>query len=90
MVFLFASLLGRQILSTFEQTLLVKMAAEGLLIFGWVTLWEPVYIFIYGWWPIVQKRRIYDKISLMQVEVLPVPHQAINTAGLHASRPVST
>jgi len=71
--FLFGSLLGRQILSTLEQTLLVRMAEEGLLIFGWVTLWEPVYIFIYGWWPIVQKRRIYDKIRTMDIEVLPIP-----------------
>jgi len=73
MGFLFGSLLGRQYLATLEQSLPVRMAEEGLLIFGWVTLWEPVYIFIYGWWPIVQKRRIYDKITAMEVEVLPVP-----------------
>lgn len=73
MGFLFGSLLGRQVLSTFDQTLLIRMAEEGLLIFGWVTLWEPVYIFIYGWWPIVQKRRIYDKITTMEIAVLPVP-----------------
>jgi len=73
MGFLFGSLLGRQVLSTLDQTLLIRMAEEGLLIFGWVTLWEPVYIFIYGWWPIVQKRRIYDKITTMEIAVLPVP-----------------
>ncbi|MCX6700845.1 MAG: hypothetical protein NTV68_13165 [Methanomicrobiales archaeon] len=70
---LFMTLLARQFLSTFEQDLLVRMAGEGLLILGWVTLWEPAYIFIYGWWPIVQKRRIYDKITTMEIEVLPVP-----------------
>ncbi len=63
----------------FEQSLLVRMAEEGLLIFGWVTLWEPVYIFIYGWWPIVQKQRIYNKISMMDIEVLPVP----STGAIH-------
>jgi hypothetical protein len=73
MVCLFGSLLGRQILSMFEQSLLVRMAEEGLLIFGWVTLWEPVYIFIFGWWPIVQKRKIYEKITTMVIEVLPIP-----------------
>lgn len=73
MGFLFGSLLGRQYLATLEQNLPIRMAEEGLLIFGWVTLWEPVYIFIYGWWPIVQKRRIYDKITTMEIEVLPVP-----------------
>jgi hypothetical protein len=73
MVCLFGSLLGRQILSMFEQSLIVRMAEEGLLIFGWVTLWEPVYIFIYGWWPIIQKQMIYNKIAIMDIEVLPVP-----------------
>ena len=81
MGFLFGSLLGRQLLSTLEQTLLVRMAEEGLLIFGWVTLWEPVYIFIYGWWPIVQKRMIYDKITTMEIEVLPIPTPRAKDAG---------
>jgi hypothetical protein len=70
---LFMTLLARQALSTLEQGLLVRMASEGLLIFGWVTLWEPAYIFIYGWWPIVQKRKIYEKITTMEIDVLPVP-----------------
>jgi hypothetical protein len=94
MVFLFGSLLGRQILSTLEQGLLVRMAGEGLLIFGWVTLWEPAYIFIYGWWPIVQKRKIYEKITTMEIEVLPVSSTgAIHTSnvpGAHTSTKGST
>ena len=85
---LFMTLLARQFLSTFEQDLLVRMAGEGLLILGWVTLWEPAYIFIYGWWPIVQKRRIYDKITTMEIEVLPVPATVTTTnatPGAHAA-----
>lgn len=70
---LLGTLLARQALSTLEQDLVVRMAGEALLILGWVTLWEPAYIFIFGWWPIVQKRRIYDKIVTMEIEVLPVP-----------------
>jgi hypothetical protein len=89
MGFLFGSLLGRQYLATLEQTLPVRMVEEGLLIFGWVTLWEPVYIFIYGWWPIVQKRRIYDKITTMEVEVLPVPTtKRVRTSGTQELRNV--
>ena len=94
MGFLFGSLLGRQYLATFEQTLPVRMAEEGLLIFGWVTLWEPVYIFIYGWWPIVKKRRIYAAITTMEVDVLPVPTtkrvSTSGTQGLHNVPPGST
>jgi hypothetical protein len=94
MVCLFGSLLGRQILSTLQQSLLVRMAEEGLLIFGWVTLWEPVYIFIYGWWPIIQKRRIYDKITMMDIQVLPVPATGTtyssHVPGMYASTKGST
>jgi hypothetical protein len=94
MVCLFGSLLGRQILSTLPQSLLVRMAEEGLLIFGWVTLWEPVYIFIYGWWPIIQKRRIYDKITMMDIQVLPVPATGTtyssHVPGMYASMKGST
>jgi hypothetical protein len=71
--FLFGTLLARQILATLEQNLPIRMAQEGLLILGWVTLWEPAYIFIYGWWPIIQRRKIYEKITTMEIEVLPVP-----------------
>ncbi len=85
---LFMTLLARQYLSTLEQDILVRMAGEGLLILGWVTLWEPAYIFIYGWWPIVQKRRVYDKITTMEIEVLPVPATVTMTSttpGVHAA-----
>ena len=47
----------------------VAWVAGGLLIVAWVAMWEPVNIFLYGWWPIRRKQKIYEKISLMQVEV---------------------
>ena len=45
------------------------MLSEGLTIIGWVAMWEPVYVFLYGWWPIVQKKNIYRKILGMDVKV---------------------
>jgi hypothetical protein len=47
----------------------VAWVAGGLLIVSWVAMWEPINIFLYGWWPIRRKRLIYEKISLMPVEV---------------------
>jgi hypothetical protein len=52
------------------------MAQEAFLIFGWVVLWEPVYIFIYGWWPITQKRKIHEKIMDLEIEIHPIPRPA--------------
>jgi hypothetical protein len=69
-VFLFLCLILIRLLSTLGQSLLNSMLSEGLTIIGWVAMWEPVYVFLYGWWPIVQKRKIYKKILNMDVAVI--------------------
>lgn len=67
--FLFLCLLTIRLFSTFEESLLNTLLSEGLLIIGWVAMWEPVHIFLYGWWPIVHKRNIYRKIVDMDVYI---------------------
>jgi hypothetical protein len=42
--------------------------SEGLLILGWVAMWKPVEIFLYDWWPDLDKRRLFERIAHMQVE----------------------
>ncbi len=69
-VFLFLCLLIIRLLSTLEQDLVNTMLSEGLTIIGWVAMWEPVYVFLYGWWPIVQKRNIYRKILSKDISVI--------------------
>lgn len=70
-VFLFLCLLIIRLLSTLQGGLVNTMLSEGLTIIGWVAMWEPVYVFLYGWWPIVQKRNIYRKILNMDINVIP-------------------
>jgi len=70
-VFLFLCLLIIRLLSTLEGGLVNTMLSEGLTIIGWVAMWEPVYVFLYGWWPVVQKRNIYRKILSMDISVIP-------------------
>lgn len=70
-VFLFLCLLIIRLLATLEQDLINTMFSEGLTIIGWVAMWEPVYVFLYGWWPIVQKRNIYRKILRTDISVIP-------------------
>jgi hypothetical protein len=69
LVFLFLCLLTIRLLSTFEESLMNSLFSEGLLIIGWVAMWEPIHIFLYGWWPIVQERNIYQKIVDMDVSI---------------------
>lgn len=69
LVFLFFCLLTIRLISTFEESLINSLFSEGLLIIGWVAMWEPINIFLYGWWPIVHKRNIYQRIIDMDVAI---------------------
>ncbi len=42
---------------------------ESLTIGGWIAMWRPLEIFLYDWWPLVQRRRVYKSISRAQIHV---------------------
>jgi len=44
---------------------------EGFIIIGWVAMWKPLEIFLYSWWPILGKIRLYEKIAAVPVEFNP-------------------
>ncbi len=46
------------------------LARESLTIVGWVAMWRPIQIFLYEWWPIARRRRVYLSLSRAQVRVL--------------------
>ncbi len=50
-----------------------SLAAEGLLILGWVALWRPMEIFLYDWWPIAGQRRLYQRLATAGISVRAVP-----------------
>jgi len=68
-VFLFLCLLVTGFLSNLKEGLIKTTFSEGLTIIGWVALWEPVNVFLFGWWPLVKKRNTYKKILGMNVKV---------------------
>jgi hypothetical protein len=43
---------------------------EGLTIAGWVAMWRPMEIYLYDWWPVRRRSRIYVKLSQVPIEVL--------------------
>lgn len=43
---------------------------ESLTIAGWVAMWRPMQIYLYDWWPLRRRERIYAKLSHMPVEVI--------------------
>jgi hypothetical protein len=38
---------------------------ESLTIAGWVAMWRPMQIYLYDWWPLLRRSRIYVKLSHM-------------------------
>lgn len=42
---------------------------ESLLIGGWVSMWRPMEIFLYDWWPIRNERRVLDRLSASAVRI---------------------
>ncbi|MGA9855630.1 MAG: hypothetical protein WBR29_10175 [Gammaproteobacteria bacterium] len=47
---------------------LAEVANESLLIGGWVAMWRPMQIYLYEWWPLQRRRRIFYKLAHMPVE----------------------
>jgi hypothetical protein len=58
-------------LAGLPDSLLNQTIHSSLLIVGWVAMWQPINTFLYAWWPIRRKQRIFEKISGMEVQVVP-------------------
>jgi len=46
-----------------------ELLRQGLVICGWVAMWRPLEILLYGWWPIRTEARLYDRLSEMPVRI---------------------
>ncbi len=80
--FLALCVLGADLLATFTTNTFFRLLKESLLIGGWVAMWRPLQIFLYDWWPVMRRRRIYCNLGHASVQVLPAKLQS----GLWSSR----
>ena len=71
--FLSIALLSRQLVSHLENHLLAQLFADALLIIGWASMWEPITVLLYELWPIIQQKKTYEKISRMEIDIVPSP-----------------
>jgi hypothetical protein len=46
---------------------------EGLAVGCWVAMWKPIDIYLYGWWPLLRRLRIFRKMSRLRVELKTKP-----------------
>lgn len=56
-------------LEHYESNTWLLFVKEGLLITGWVSMWKPIQTYLYEWWPLFKKAKIYAKMSRMNVYV---------------------
>lgn len=47
----------------------LQIVKESLSIAGWVGMWRPFQIFLYDWWPILRRQRIYENLSHAHVRI---------------------
>jgi hypothetical protein len=45
----------------------IEVAHEGLSVLGWVSMWKPMEIFLYEWWPIRRERRACRRLAEAEV-----------------------
>jgi hypothetical protein len=46
-----------------------EIVRESLTIGGWVSMWRPLEIFLYDWWPIRSEARLSDRLAAMPVRI---------------------
>jgi len=68
-LFLAACLTASQMLVRQASETLLSVARESLTIAGWVAMWRPMEIFLYEWWPLRRRWRVFEKMSRMKVEI---------------------
>ena len=60
---------GEALAALITQESYAWVAKESLIIGGWVALWRPLEIFLYDWWPIRARARLFDRLGAMRVSV---------------------
>src|ERR1700730_3598128 len=75
--FLAVCLLACELLAS-SGSAVARILAEGSLIAGWVAMWGPIDVFLYGWWPIASKRRLLARLAQIDVGLRPTKRRSIH------------
>jgi hypothetical protein len=46
-----------------------EILRESLTIGGWVSMWRPLEVFLYDWWPIRNEARLSDRLAAMPMRI---------------------
>lgn len=65
--------LGAEISNRVGEGYVGRFFEEGLIILGWVANWRPIQIFLYDWWPLAGRRRLYERLARATIVLRPAP-----------------
>jgi len=57
-----------------------EVARESLIIAGWVVMWYPLEVLLYGIWPVVRERRLLERLATAEVELSTAPEDGVLAA----------
>ena len=58
------------LLKSIESDFIQSTLREGVVIFGWVSLWKPLELFLFDWYPTYDQIRLYKKILSAPINVV--------------------
>jgi hypothetical protein len=47
----------------------IDILREGLIIFGWVSMWKPIELILYDWYPLFEKLRFFKKLLATEIDI---------------------
>lgn len=66
---LLACVLASTLVGQMMSGALGRFLSEGLFIIGWVANWRPIEIFLYEWWPIENRRRLFQRLAAARIDL---------------------
>lgn len=70
LTFLFFCVFTYYYFKNLPETLFNNFFKETTHVLGWVSMWHPINIFLYEWWPIIEKRNLLRRISQTEVSIV--------------------
>lgn len=61
--------LGDFLSTLMKNSRLGEIVRESLTIGGWVSMWRPLEVFLYDWWPIRNEARLSDRLAAMPIRI---------------------
>lgn len=62
---------GNALAGLLHGTAWAEIVRETLSIGGWVAMWRPMQIYLYDWWPLKSRERLFHRMARMSVRLRP-------------------